>query len=139
MVTSTIVDLSLLYQQIDECQYEFLRRGRSVMESIQLFEGCCQPVGAGVLGEDDAEDLATMFKALADPARLRLLSMVASSSGEVCACDLVGPSGKSQPTVSHHLSLLVEAGLLAREKRGRWAWYSVVPERLAGLRNALSE
>jgi len=80
-----------------------------------------------------------MFKALADPARLRILSMVASSpQGEICACDLVGPSGKSQPTVSHHLSLLVEVGLLTRERRGRWAWFSVVPERLDGLRAVLT-
>jgi ArsR family transcriptional regulator, arsenate/arsenite/antimonite-responsive transcriptional repressor len=76
---------------------------------------------------------------LSDPARLRLLSMVASSpDGEVCACDLVEPSGKSQPTVSHHLAVLVEAGLITREKRGRWAWYSVVPERLNELHDALA-
>ena len=65
--------------------------------------------------------------------------MVASAStGEVCACDLVEPSGKSQPTVSHHMAMLVDAGLVTREKRGKWAWYSVVPERLAGLRNVLT-
>lgn len=87
----------------------------------------------------DAETLAAAFKALADPARLRLLSMVASSAdGEMCACDLVEPSGRSQPTVSHHLSLLVDAGLLTREKRGRWAWYSVVPESLTALREVLT-
>ncbi|MCB1283364.1 MAG: metalloregulator ArsR/SmtB family transcription factor [Microthrixaceae bacterium] len=106
---------------------------------VQVFEGCCQPVTAGVLGESDAEDLAAAFKVLADPARLRLLSMVAAAeSGEACACDLVGPVGRSQPTVSHHLSMLVDAGLLAREKRGRWAWYRVVPERLTGLQRALA-
>ena len=75
---------------------------------------------------------------LADPARLRLLSLVASaSSGEACACDLVEPLGRSQPTVSHHLSVLVDAGFLTREKRGRWAWYRIVPERLDLLRSAL--
>ncbi|HMQ27038.1 MAG TPA: metalloregulator ArsR/SmtB family transcription factor, partial [Acidimicrobiales bacterium] len=69
---------------------------------------------------------------------LRLLSLVAAGAGgEACACDLVEPVGKSQPTVSHHLSLLVDAGLLTREKRGKWAWYRVVPERLASLREAL--
>ncbi len=99
---------------------------------------CCPPVTAGVLGEDDAAELAALFKVLADPARLRLLSMVAAAdAGEACACDLVEPVGRSQPTVSHHLGLLVEAGLLEREKRGKWAWYRVVPDRLAALREAL--
>lgn len=100
---------------------------------------CCQPVTSAVLGEVDATGLADAFKALADPARLRLLSLVAASpTGEACACDLIEPLGRSQPTVSHHLALLVEAGLLAREKRGKWAWYRLVPERMALLRNALA-
>lgn len=100
---------------------------------------CCRPFTAGVLSAADAEELATTFKALADPARLRLMSMVASApDGEVCACDLVEPSGKSQPTVSHHMSVLVDAGLLAQEKRGRWAWYRPVPERLDALRGVLA-
>ena len=99
---------------------------------------CCAPVTEGVLGESDAAELAAVFKVLADPARLRLLSMVAAAeTGEACACDLVEPVGRSQPTVSHHLSLLVDAGLLTREKRGKWAWYRVVPERLAAIRGAL--
>ncbi|MBX7069241.1 MAG: metalloregulator ArsR/SmtB family transcription factor [Microthrixaceae bacterium] len=110
-----------------------------MVKTIQVFETCCQPVTAGVLEEVVATELATMFKALADPARLRLLSMVASSpADEVCACDLVEPSGKSQPTVSHHMSVLVDAGLLTREKRGKWAWYRVVPERLDALRAVLA-
>jgi len=97
---------------------------------------CCAPVTAGALDEAQAEDLASVLKVLADPARLRLLSMVAATD-EACACDLVEPLGRSQPTVSHHLSLLVDAGLLTREKRGRWAWYRAVPERLAAVRAAL--
>ena len=102
-------------------------------------EACCSPVTESLLGEDDAEELAGLFKVLADPARLRLLSMVATAeAGEACACDLVEPIGRSQPTVSHHLSLLVDAGLLTREKRGRWAWYQVVPERLTMLRDVLA-
>lgn len=110
-----------------------------MVKTIQVFDTCCQPVTAGVLDEAEASELAAMFKALADPARLRLLSMVASSpDGEVCACDLVGPSGKSQPTVSHHMSQLVDAGLLTREKRGKWAWYQVVPERLGALQAVLA-
>lgn len=105
----------------------------------QPTEACCSPVTESLLGEDEAEDLAGLFKVLADPARLRLLSMVATAeAGEACACDLVEPLGRSQPTVSHHLSLLVEAGLLTREKRGRWAWYQVVPERLSMIRDALA-
>lgn len=102
-------------------------------------EVCCPPVTQALLGEDDAEELAGVLKVLADPARLRLLSMVATAeAGEACACDLVEPLGRSQPTVSHHLSLLVDAGLLTREKRGRWAWYRVVPERLAMIRDVLT-
>jgi len=106
---------------------------------VQVFDGCCAPLTAGVLDEADANDLAAAFKALSDPARLRLLSMVAAAApGEACACDLVEPVGKSQPTVSHHLSLLVEAGLLSREKRGKWAWYRIVPERLQALQAVLA-
>ena len=105
----------------------------------QPVEVCCAPVTSGVLSEEEADDLASLLKVLADPARLRLLSMVANAdTGEACACDLVEPIGRAQPTVSHHLSLLVDAGLLEREKRGRWAWYRVVPERLAAVRDALS-
>ena len=93
---------------------------------------------ARALDEDQAAELADVLKVLADPARLRLLSMVASAAGEACACDLVEPVGRAQPTVSHHLSVLVDAGLLEREQRGRWAWYRVVPERLAAVRDVLA-
>ncbi|MFN8040938.1 MAG: metalloregulator ArsR/SmtB family transcription factor [Acidimicrobiales bacterium] len=99
---------------------------------------CCAPVTDGVLSEDEAVELAGLLKVLADPARLRLLSLVAAApTGEACACDLVEPIGRSQPTVSHHLSLLVDAGLLEREKRGKWAWYRIVPSRLGAVRDAL--
>ena len=104
---------------------------------VKPIEVCCAPVLASTLSESEAEDLAAAFKVLADPARLRLLSMIASSP-EACACDLVEPLGKSQPTVSHHLAVLTEAGLLARETRGKWAYYRAVPARLAVLRDALS-
>jgi ArsR family transcriptional regulator len=78
-----------------------------------------------------AESLAQLLKAVADPARLQLLALIrAATAGESCACDLTEPLGLSQPTVSHHLKVLTEAGLLTREKRGTWAWYAVVPERL---------
>jgi ArsR family transcriptional regulator len=106
---------------------------------VKPIEACCEPLLAGVLTEAEADDLAAAFKVLADPARLRLFSMVASvPDGEACACELVEPLGRSQPTVSHHLSVLTDAGLVSREKRGRWAYYRVVPERLAVLREALA-
>ena len=101
-------------------------------------ETCCQPLLATAIDEDEAAALAGGFKVLADPARLRLLSLIAAA-GEACACDLVAPLGRSQPTVSHHLSVLVDAGLLTRTQRGKWAWYRVVPERLAVLRDAIDE
>ncbi len=106
---------------------------------VNPIDECCGSVMTGPLDESEAEDLAAAFKVLADPVRLRLLSLVAAATtGEACACDLVEPIGRSQPTVSHHLSLLVEAGLLSREKRGRWAWYRVVPARLEALRSFLA-
>ena len=100
-------------------------------------QSCCGSVCTDVLSDDAAESLARSFSALSDPVRLRLLSCVASAD-EVCACDLLEPSGRSQPTVSHHMKLLVDAGLVERDKRGLWVWYRVVPERLAELRAALS-
>ena len=105
---------------------------------VRTIEACCAPVLSGALTEAEAEELAAGFKVVSDPVRLRLLSLVASApEGQVCACDLVEPLGKSQPTVSHHLSVLTEAGLVTREKRGRWAWYRADPDRLAVLRDAL--
>ncbi len=99
---------------------------------------CCAPVRTEVLDEAQATVLASSFAALADPIRLRLLSFVASADAdEVCACDLTEPSGRSQPTVSHHMKILVDAGLVQREKRGLWVWYRVVPARLDALRAVL--
>ena len=89
--------------------------------------------------EADAAELARAFKALADPVRLRLLSLIAAApEGTACSCDLEEPVGKSQPTVSHHLAVLADAGLITKEKVGRWVNCTVVPERLADLRHALS-
>ena len=102
-------------------------------------EMCCAPLLAAPLAEDDAAELAGAFKALADPVRLRLLSLIAAApDGTACSCDLEVPVGKSQPTVSHHLSILAEAGLITKEKVGRWVNCTIVPERLAQLRKALS-
>lgn len=98
----------------------------------------CRSLSAGPLSRPAAESSAEMFKALSDPVRLRLLSHVAAQGCEsVCACDLMEPLGISQSTVSHHMKRLVEAGLIVREQRGRWAHYSVVPEAFARLRQVL--
>ena len=89
------------------------------------------PLAGEPIEKQDAERLASVLKALADPARLRLLSLIQSSpEGEACVCDLTAPLGLSQPTVSHHLRILTESGLLEREKRGTWAWFRLVPSRL---------
>lgn len=97
---------------------------------------CCGAVTGPELSEDDAGGIASVLGALSDPVRLRLLSLVAAN-GEVCSCDLEGPLGRSQPTISHHTRVLSEAGLLVGEKRGRWTWWRVVPEQLAAVRGAL--
>jgi ArsR family transcriptional regulator len=97
---------------------------------------CCPSVLAAPLSEADADDLARVFAALADPVRLRILSLVAEA-GEVCSCDLLETLGRSQPTVSHHTKALADAGLITGEKQGRWVWWSVVPERLKAVRSAL--
>jgi ArsR family transcriptional regulator len=90
------------------------------------------------LEEAEAARLARSFAALSDPVRLRLLSLLATApSGEACVCELVAPLGKAQPTVSHHLKVLAEAGLVRGERRGKWVWYSLERERLAEVRAAL--
>ena len=100
---------------------------------------CCAPVLKARLGRDDAEAMATAFKAIADPGRLRLLSFIAGQPGaEACVCHLVEPLGLAQPTVSHHLRVLTDAGLLTRERRGTWMFYRLVPERVEALRQALA-
>jgi ArsR family transcriptional regulator len=104
--------------------------------ATQRSEGpACCPNGLGTpIDRTTAEELARLLKAVADPARLQLLALIRSSEGcQACVCDLTESVGLAQPTVSHHLRILVEAGILTREKRGYWAWYSVVPDRLAEL------
>jgi ArsR family transcriptional regulator len=101
---------------------------------------CCPPVTAGRLDEAEAAELAGVLKALADPVRLRLVSIIAAApTGEICACDLPALLDRSQPTVSHHLSQLLHAGLVDREQRGKWAWFRLRPDRLAAVRAALGE
>jgi ArsR family transcriptional regulator len=100
---------------------------------------CCAPLAKEPLTQAEAARLATTMKALADPARLRLLSIVAASEGqEACVCDLIEPIGLSQPTVSHHLKVLTDAGFLSRSKRGTWAYYRLQPQALAGISDFLA-
>jgi ArsR family transcriptional regulator, arsenate/arsenite/antimonite-responsive transcriptional repressor len=106
---------------------------------LALADLCCTPVLAGPLDQPTAEQLAAAFKVLADPARLRLLSLVAAAGPEgVCTCDLTEPLGLAQPTVSHHLGQLHDAGLVSRRKAGRWTFYAVVPDAVSALRDALA-
>lgn len=107
--------------------------------AVTALEECCPAVLSSPLTEERADELAMAFAVLADPVRLRLLSLVVSAqAGEACVCELTEPLGRSQPTVSHHLKILADAGLIAGEKRGRWVWYRAVPERLGQLRSVLA-
>jgi ArsR family transcriptional regulator, arsenate/arsenite/antimonite-responsive transcriptional repressor len=103
---------------------------------LQVDGSCCGSVTEAPLTEEASVELAGVLGALADPVRLRLLSIVASQV-EVCSCDLEAPLGRSQPTISHHTKVLAEAGLIAGDKRGRWTWWRVEPSRLEFVRQAL--
>jgi ArsR family transcriptional regulator len=117
---------------IDTCQY-------AGMTATRRTPSCCSPVLQAPLGRRDAEELAVALRALADPVRLRLLSFIAAQPrAEACVCHLTGPVQLSQPTVSHHLKLLHDAGILGREKRGAWVFYRVLPERLEAIRATLA-
>ena len=98
---------------------------------------CCAPLGSGSLSDAEAEATASLFKALADPHRVKIVNLLATSPDPVCVCEFTGPLGLSQPTVSHHLKKLVAAGLLEREQRGTWAYYSLRPAALGDLAAAL--
>lgn len=114
------------------------RTARNTLASPAATTDCCSSVGSDSFDGDAAAELSAGFAALADPVRLHLLSLIAAQPDDgVCVCDLVGPVGRSQPTVSHHLKVLREAGLVVSEKRGTWAWYRAVPERIAALRRSL--
>jgi ArsR family transcriptional regulator, arsenate/arsenite/antimonite-responsive transcriptional repressor len=116
----------------DFCQYR-------VMSTKRRGTRCCAAILRSRLRDGDAEELAAAFKAIADPARLRLLSFIAAQpSAEACVCHLIAPVGLSQPTVSHHLKVLAAAGLLERERRGTWMFYRLVPARVEALRQALA-
>lgn len=106
---------------------------------VSLPSPCCPPLQSSPLAEQDAQDLASVLKALADPVRLRLISFIAASEGgEACACNLTEPTGRTQATVSHHLGQLTKAGILAREQRGKWAWFRLDTDRLGAVCAALT-
>jgi ArsR family transcriptional regulator len=112
----------------------------SVKDPIPVEVPCCPPLSASPLDEAAAVELAGVLKALADPVRLRLVSIIASApTGEICACDLPALLDRTQPTVSHHLTQLVRAGLIDREQRGKWAWFRIRPDGFAAIRAALGE
>jgi ArsR family transcriptional regulator len=109
------------------------------MRPIATLAASCPPLSAGALAPADAVGLAEALKVLADPARLRIISLIqAQPSGEACVCHLTDPLGLTQPTVSHHLKVLLQAGLVERDKRGSWAYYRVREEPLAALRALLA-
>jgi ArsR family transcriptional regulator, arsenate/arsenite/antimonite-responsive transcriptional repressor len=113
-------------------------RDLPVLEPPVAVDACCNPLAIAPLDTEQAHELASRLKAVADPARLRLLSLLMASEGrEACTCDLTGPLGLSQPTVSHHLKRLAEAGLVVGDRRGVWTYYRVVPEALRGLAEVL--
>ncbi len=129
--------------EIDRCQCVrhtgFVTSALAIQSTGTATAVCCTPLLREPLGATEAEGLARILKALADPTRLRLVSMVAAhEGGEACVCDLTAPLGLTQPTISHHLKILVDAGILAREKRGVWAYYSLVPGALDALSVVLS-
>ena len=97
---------------------------------------CCAPLAAPALSDEEAEATAALFRALGDPARVRIVNVLATAGGTACICDLIEPLGLSQPTVSHHMKKLADAGLVDREQRGRWAFFSLKPaavEKLAAV------
>lgn len=130
----------MILVNIDRYQYSLHHGCMSSTITLPVTDvtACCAPLDREVLAADNAEALARSMKALADPARLRLVSMVAAhEGGEACVCDLIEPLGLSQPTVSHHLKILTEAGFLTRSKRGQWAYYRLVPGALDSLSRLL--
>ncbi len=125
-------------KRIDVCQYMRHTGGMKTLEVLSPV-ACCVPLVGAPLSAEAAENAAKAFKALADPARVRIVSIVANHANqEACVCDLQQALELSQPTVSHHLKVLVDAGFLSRSKRGTWAYYALVPGALDGIAGALS-
>src|SRR5215813_6278890 len=130
--------------EIDPCQW-VLHTGRVTITPVnqtwagQATEACCTSLLRQPITAEQATELARLLKALADPTRLRLVSMVAAhEGGEACVCELTEPLGLTQPTISHHLKILVDAGIFTRDKRGVWAYYALVPAAMDTLAAVLS-
>jgi ArsR family transcriptional regulator, arsenate/arsenite/antimonite-responsive transcriptional repressor len=116
-----------------------MQRGRERHVLPLVLAECCSPVVGQVMTVAEAESLAAVLKAIAEPTRLRLVSLVAAhADAEACVCDLTEPVGLSQPTVSHHLKILVDAGVLQREQRGKWAYYTLVPATFVSISRLLT-
>jgi ArsR family transcriptional regulator, arsenate/arsenite/antimonite-responsive transcriptional repressor len=116
-----------------------MRVNIQVVKTLATLTATCPPLLAGPLPPEDAENLARALRVIAEPARLRLLSLIQSQPGqEACVCHLTEPLGLGQPTVSHHLKVLLDAGLVEREQRGSWAYFRVVPGQLDSLRDLLT-
>lgn len=136
-IDASIIKHVSMVVNIDRCRYVWEDMDMSTVE-ISVSE-CCAPEAGRVLGEEQSEQLGNLLKAVADPTRLRILSMIASGPGEgMCACDMTEPLGIKQPTVSHHLKIMTDAGLLQREKRGVWAYYQVLPEAIESMAAVLT-
>jgi len=132
-MTVYVCALASLPHDIDYCQYRSMSNSLPLLDPVNAL-ACCPPLSAQALTQDQAEQIAPLLKALADPVRLRLMSLVASNpGGEACVCDLNDAFDLTQPTISHHLKVLHEAGLVEREKRGVWAYYRARPEALTSL------
>jgi ArsR family transcriptional regulator len=129
----------LVSMTVDTLPHISMSVNMCLVKLIGTIEECCAPVLQAPLSGDEAGQLASALRVLADPARLRIVSLIAARpDGEACVCHLTEPLGLSQPTVSHHLKILHEAGLLGRDQRGRWVHYRILPERLAVLRDAFA-
>lgn len=121
------------------CHHGVVPKPLPVLDRPSYDEACCTPLVAAPLTADEAVDLAGRLKAIADPTRLRLLSILLASEGmAACTCDLTGPLALTQPTVTHHLQKLAAAGLVVGERRGTWTFYRVVPDALTGLAKVIS-
>ncbi|MGK7917033.1 MAG: ArsR/SmtB family transcription factor [Prochloraceae cyanobacterium] len=125
------MSINILADNIDECQYRSMKHSNSKSQ-------CCPPLLDGVIEKSQAQQLATLFRVLGEEVRLRILSLIAAQpEGKACVCDLTEELEVAQPTVSHHLKVLYQAGLLDKERRGNWIYYRLVPERFQALRQAL--
>ena len=133
LMTAYVLCTCELAMDIEICQYRCMPKSLPLLDPVGTV-ACCPPLSREPLSQAQAEQVAPLLKALADPVRLRLMSLIASHpGGEACVCDLTGAFDLSQPTISHHLKVLHEAGLLDREKRGVWVYYRARTEALASL------